>query len=165
MDAETVAWIAAAGTAVGALIGSASGGAVEFGLERLRQGRLARIGARLLRVELAFAASLIKLVENDSKWWVYYDMEMPAWEKYQDPLAGRLNAEEFEAVAQSVGELRELWDKVRKAPRPEGRQYWTLGDDSVSSAHVLREHATEAYNALARVAKQERIEGCLLHDD
>jgi ABC-type transport system involved in cytochrome c biogenesis permease subunit len=75
VSAETVAWIAAAGTAAGALIGSAAGGIVGFTLERARERRRAFAGARLVRLDLSLTASALRDAEHDAKWWVFRDVD------------------------------------------------------------------------------------------
>jgi membrane protein YqaA with SNARE-associated domain len=65
VSAETVALIAAGGTAVGALIGSTTGGLVDFWLDRARERRRAKVGARMVRADLALAASRLKAMEDE----------------------------------------------------------------------------------------------------
>jgi hypothetical protein len=64
-----------------------------------------KAGARLVRLELALAASQLRDAEEDRKWWAFYSTSMPAWSRYDDVLARRLSSEDFDVVTQSVGEL------------------------------------------------------------
>src|SRR5438105_11466197 len=103
---EAVAFIAAGGAVVGALIGSVAGGAVDFSMERVRERRRAKVGARMVRVDLTLAASRLKAIEDERKWWDFYDFPMSAWSVYEDALAARLSSEELKPVTQAVGGLR-----------------------------------------------------------
>src|SRR5262249_14806907 len=67
VSAETVAWIAVGGTAIGALLGSTTGGVVDFVLERLRERREAMVGARLVRLDLAMAGPFLKGFGEDGR--------------------------------------------------------------------------------------------------
>jgi len=90
----------------GALIGATTGGIVDFVLERLREKRDAKVGARLVRLDLALAASQIRSAEADGKWWVFFNTTMHGWEAHRTSLAARLNEDAFEAITQSVAELQ-----------------------------------------------------------
>jgi hypothetical protein len=167
-SATTVAWIAAGGTAAGALIGSAAGGLVSHALERARDRRRAVAGARLVRLDLALTASAIRDAEHDKKWWIFRDADVvPAWMEYADTLSPRLSPAEFEDVTQSVGELTRFAREIRTAPRGRDEPYWwTLPPAMIPMLVVMRENATKAYNALAKVAKDNPVPtGQLLHDD
>lgn len=48
ISGETAAWIAASGAALGALIGATAGGFVHLMVERTKEKRDAKIGARLV---------------------------------------------------------------------------------------------------------------------
>jgi hypothetical protein len=167
-SAETVAWIAAGGTAVGALIGSTAGGLVSHALERARDRRRALAGARLVRLDLSLTASAIRDAEHDKKWWTFRDVDaIPAWAEYADTLSARLSPEEFEDVTQSVSELTRFAREIQRAPRgPSERYWWELPPAMIPKLTVMRENATKAYNALANVAKDHPVPpGQLLHDD
>jgi hypothetical protein len=162
VSTEAVALIAAGGTAVGALIGSVAGGAVDFSLDRARERRRAKVGARLVRVDLALASSRLKSMEDERKWWDFYEFPMPAWGLYEDALTARLTSDELEPVTQAVGGLRAMTDAARVAPRePTGLGYQVL--DKTVDIKGVREQATAAYNALGRLADEAKVSG-LLHD-
>jgi hypothetical protein len=92
VSSETVAWIAAGGTAAGALIGSTAGGLVSFAVERARERRRAFAGARLVRLDLSLTASALRDAEHDSKWWVFRDVDpMLAWTEFSEILSVRLS--------------------------------------------------------------------------
>jgi hypothetical protein len=167
VDTDTVAWIAAAGTAAGALIGSAAGGLVSFALERARERRKALAGARLLRLDLSLTASALRDAEHDQKWWVFRDVEpMPSWSEYADTLTVRLTPEQLEDVTQSVSELLRYSREIQKAPRSASVPYWELSDKELRAVHTMRGNATKAFNALAEVAQDPEVvpKGELLHD-
>jgi hypothetical protein len=167
-SAETVAWIVAGGTAAGALIGSAAGGVVSFRLERARERRRALAGARLVRLDLAPMASALRDAEHDGKWWVFRDVDpMQAWIDYAEILSVRLSVAQFEDVTQSVSELSRFSKNIRNAPRNPQEPFWTLNSSAVDRLRDMRTQATKAFNALAKVAKDENVvpEGRLLHED
>ena len=162
VSAETVALIAAAGAALGALIGAASGGVVEFLLDRAREKRDAKVGARLVRLDLALAASQLKAAEGEGKWWVFYSTSMEGWEAHRTSLAARLDDDDFETVTQSVAELQRFGVQVKQMTPAQGRSFHDLGLSAAVFGR-MRENATNAYNALAKLAKQRPVQG-LLHD-
>jgi hypothetical protein len=167
VSAETVAWIAAAGTAAGALIGSAAGGIVGFTLERARERRGAFAGARLVRLDLSLTASALRDAEHDAKWWVFRDVDpMPAWTEYAEALSAHLSSAQLEAVTQSVSELSRFSRHIRDAPRDPDVPYWTMSPAAVDKLSEMREHATAAFNALAALAKDAEVvpAGELLHE-
>jgi hypothetical protein len=169
VSSETVALIAAAGTAAGALIGSTSGGVIQFRLDRAREKRRAFAGARLVRLEISLTASALRDAEHDAKWWVFWDDDpLPAWEAYAEALSVRLTPDEFEAVTQSVWEMSRFSEEIRKAPMddPNGG-YWTLSPKAVGKLKDMRANATAAFNALAKIAKDPDVveAGKLLHED
>lgn len=162
VSAETVAYIAAGGTAVGALIGATAGGVVDLLMARSTVKRRAKVGARLVRGDLAMAASHLRSAEKDGRWWVYYDTNMQAWEEYRDALADRLNDADMETVSQSTMELAHFHEKLERAPEPPAG-YRSL-PKSGPALRIMRENATKAWNALAGPAEGETITG-LLHED
>lgn len=168
VSAETIAWIAAGGTAAGALIGSTSGGVIEFLLDRARERRRALAGARLVRLEIALTASALRDAEHDGKWWVFWEADpLPAWERYAEALSVRLTPEEFEAVTQSVSELSRFSKQIREAPMHDGGSYWTLPPASLAPIFEMRKNATSAFNALAKIANDPDVvqPNKLLHQD
>jgi len=168
VSTETVAWIAAGGAVAGALVGSTAGGTVSFALERARERRRAYAGARLVRLDLSLMASALRDAEHDSKWWVFRDVDpMPAWAEYGEALSVRLSAAQFEDVTQSVSELGRFSLHIREAPRDSETPYWTLTPEAVAKLREMRRHATSAFNALAKIAKDPEIlpAGQLLHEE
>lgn len=166
VSAETVAWIAAGGTAAGALIGAATGGVVRFVLDRAQERRRAFAGARLVRLEISLTASALRDAEHDGKWWVFWEADpLPAWERYAEALSVRLTPAEFEAVTQSVSEMSRFSKHVRETPM-DGHGYWTLNAEAVRLLRDMRAKATAAHNALAKIAKDPDVTpaGKLLHD-
>lgn len=165
ISTETVAWIAAAGASGGALVGATAGGVVDFGLDRLRERREAKVGARLLRLDLALAASQLKDAEDDGKWWVFFNTRMPGWQAHRDSLTARLRHGDFETVTQSVAELERFGEDMKQAPLDSGASFRTVAR-SKDSIRRMRSNATHAYNALAKLSGGERVPGeKLLHED
>jgi hypothetical protein len=161
VSTESVALIAAAGTAVGALIGSATGGVMDFWLDRARERRRAKVGARMVRAELAMAASRLKAIEDEKKWWNFYEFPMPAWSVYEDALTARLKPDKLEPVTQAVLGLRVVTDAARAAGRHPTLPYQPYEDSA--TVRRVREEATAGYNALASLAGERKVSG-LLHD-
>jgi hypothetical protein len=164
VSAEAVAWIAAGGAVAGALIGSAAGGVVDFLLERQRERRDAKVGARLVRLDLALAADQLKQAEGDGQWWVFFSTSMPGWEGHLASLSARLDERDFEVVTQSVAELQRFGADMKQAPLEPGASFRLVNTpESLKALHKMRVNATKAYNALAKLAKQGTVEG-LLHE-
>jgi hypothetical protein len=121
---ETVALIAAGGTAAGALIGSTAGGVVSSVLERKREKRRAFARARLVRLDLSLMASALRDAEHDARWWQFRDIDpMPAWTEYAETLSVRISPAQFEDVT---------WTSRTSAsadscPTPSSRATWADG--------------------------------------
>jgi hypothetical protein len=77
-----------------------------------------------------------------------------------------LTPDEFEAVTQSVSEMSRFSKHIKAAPM-DGHGYWTLSLKAVGKLKEMREHATAAFNALAKIVKDPEVveSGKLLHDD
>ncbi len=168
MSSETVAYIAAAGTAVGALIGAATGGVVSFRLDRAREKRRAKVGARLVRLDLSLLASALRDAEHDQRWWVFRDDDVLAsWSEYAEAIAPRLSPQDFEDVTQSMSDLTRFSREIRRTPRPANQPYWDLDRPKMQEALVKwRAEATKAHNALAGLAGEKPLaEGEVLHQD
>jgi hypothetical protein len=91
---------------------------------------------------------------------------MPAWAEFGEILSVRLSAAQFESVTQSVSELSRFSRHIRDTPRVTEEPYWTLPPSTLEKVRDMREHATKAFNALAKVAKDDDVvpEGQLLHE-
>ena len=160
---ETVAWIAAAGAVLGALIGASTGGAVDFVMERMREGRDAKVGARLVRLDLALAASQLKQTEEDGRWWVFFNTRMDGWAVHKTSLTARLDNDDFETVTQAVAELERFGADMRQAPLEEGASFRVIPDSALPQIRAMRTNATKAFNALAPIAEGATTNR-LLHD-
>ncbi len=92
---------------------------------------------------------------------------MSAWTEYAETLSVRLSPAQFEDVTQSVSELSRFSKHIRDSRRAPGDPYWTLSRSTVDRLREMREHATSAFNALAKVAKDPEMvpAGELLHED
>jgi hypothetical protein len=157
---ETVALIAAGGTAVDALVGATAGGLVDFVLDRIRDRREAKVGARLTMLDLSRATSQIINAESEGRWWVFYETRMPAWNARSGVLAAKLSPEAFERVTQSMSELERFADHMTKTPKPPDAEAWHIAATS-EELDRMRRNATAAYNALAPLAELKPIEGLL----
>jgi hypothetical protein len=56
----------------------------------------------------------VKSAEDESKWWVFYEIDMSGWETHRSALAAELTSEEWEAVSQSVTELGKFGTRSRR---------------------------------------------------
>src|SRR4051794_4485636 len=108
MLAVSAAVVTGSAALLGAIVGAATGGVVDYWLERRREIHEARAGARLLQAELSAAASQLEAVGRERKWWVFYEMPLPAWDGYRGVLSAQLEPGEWMTVSQSVVELRGL---------------------------------------------------------
>jgi hypothetical protein len=79
-----------------------------------------------------------------------------------------VNARGIDAVTQAVREISHFSEEIRKIPvdDPNGA-YWILSPKAVGRMKEMREHATAAFNALAKIAKDPEVvePGKLLHDE
>lgn len=162
VSAQTVAWIAVIGATGGALIGATAGGLVDFLLERARERRDAKVGARLVRLDLAVAADQIKAAEGEYKWWTFYNTRMEGWQAHRASLAARVDDDDFELITQAVAELQRFHEDMQQAPLVPDASFRLLSPTSVEALQRMRRNATVAYNALATLAKGKTVEG-LLH--
>jgi hypothetical protein len=165
VSGETAAWIAVLGALGGGLIGATAGGLVDFILERVRERREAMVGARIVRSDLAMAASQLKPAEADGKWWVYFETPMEGWEAHRTALSASLTPEQFEVVTQAVVELERFGKMMEVAPIAPGASYREVASaTSVKALRTMRSNATAAFNTLQGLAGGERITEGLLHD-
>jgi hypothetical protein len=151
--AETVALIAAGGTAVGALIGAATGGAVNYSLDNLRNRRQARIAARLVRRDLHLAASHFSVVEAEGKWYPEYQVSTASFDRYEEILADKLSTIDLGLTSVSVEVVRRI-DLVLQKHLVDGAQY--IVADDADSWRNWQELVTIGYNALAALAEEPK---------
>lgn len=164
VSALTLAWIAALASLLGVAVGAVLGGAVDLWVASRQEVKQAKVGARLVRVDLALAAGHLKQATEDSQWWQFFDTSMEAWDQYRAPLAARLDDDAFEHVTQSVCELARFGSEMRRTPSlAAGDAFVDLGSAVVESLANARRNATTAYNDLAGLAGGERV--ALLHGD
>jgi len=159
---ETVAFIAAGGAIVGSIVGSTVGGTMDFVLDRLREGRRGRVGARMVRVDLSMAASRLKNMEERKRWWTTTELPMNSWKLYEDALTARLDPDSLRAVTHSVVGLQTLSDSMQATFRrvTPTMEYIDVSRE-VKEIHGLRKDATAAYNALANLAGDRTVAGLL----
>jgi hypothetical protein len=136
----------------GALVGAATGGLVQWRLERHRSRRRAKAGARLLRADLAINEQRITDVISSLLWWPFYRMAMEPWANYGDVMAEVLDADAWGAVSQAVIELRELDEWIRKTPHWDGTQPLTVSRESAARIILMRADIILAFNALGALA-------------
>jgi hypothetical protein len=165
MASDTTIALISAGSAIGgAFIGAVTGGGVDLYQQSRRAAARAKAGARLVALDLALADSNLKRAEADKKWWSFFKLSMPAWPEYQDVLAQRLSNDEFEKVSQAVAGLEYFEVNLRAAPvRRDAGGSFPLAEKTVAKLRPVREDATAAYNALARLGEHEPV-GSLIHD-
>lgn len=159
---ETVALIASAGTAVGAVVGATAGGVVDLAIARASERRDAKAGARLVRADLAVAASQLREAEHEGKWWAFFNTRMDAWAAHRASLSARLDDARFEVVTQAVMELERFGADMKQAPLAPGASFRDVSASS-TALRTMRENATAAYNALADEAEGRPVNG-LLHE-
>jgi hypothetical protein len=149
----TVAWIAVVGAVGGALVGTCAGALVDYVLQRGRENRTARVGARLVRIDLAGAAGTLQFAVQEKKWHPFLGVTLPAWREYRAVLAGRLSDEEYKPVANAVLRLEQMeqqFERILKAaPVVEAEN---LSDEVIGNLRGLRNDIHQAFDALARLA-------------
>jgi hypothetical protein len=164
VSGETAAWIAATRAVLGGLIGAVAGAFARYGLDVLRQRREAKVGARLVRLDLTLAGGQMKDAEGTGQGWVFFSTRMDAWTAYQASLVGALKEREFEIVTQSISELERFESDMKQAPLVPGATYRQLSDGSREALRRMRENATAGYNALAKLANASETPG-LMHEE
>src|SRR4051794_17904035 len=159
-------------TPVATLLAVLIGGWVSWLVQRLhakrREAGEAKASARVLQGDLAMQASRLKdMVVDDPRWFGFYDLRLPAWDRHAAVVALHLDAIDWEMVSQSAMELAGLTDGMERALGPggphEGKRVIGLSPKQQSSYRKLWENATLAYNALAPLAGTAR-EPKLLHE-
>jgi hypothetical protein len=122
-----------------------------------------RAGARLVQVELSGAASRLADVERAAKWWVFYEMAIKAWDDYRGVLSAELTRDEWMTVSQSVLEIQGLHVGMtaRVQAGPPATPAMAVGGVTVKAVPAMRHNATQAYNALCRLAETDREPGLL----
>jgi hypothetical protein len=148
---------------LGAVVGAVAGGIADYWLERRQEVHEARAGARLLQAELSAAASQLEAVGRECKWWVFYEMSLRAWDNYRGVLSAQLKREEWMTVSQSVVELRGLDSGMKSRMQtgvpgvatPAISGSLGVGDQTMKAAARMRSNATDAYNALCRLAETD----------
>jgi hypothetical protein len=164
VSALTLAWIAALASLLGVAVGAVLGGAVELWVASRQEAKQAKVGARLVRVDLSLAADHLREAAASGQWWQFFDTSMEAWDVYRAPLAAQLDGDAFEHVTQSVYELARFGSEMRRTPSLMGGEaFVNLGSAAVESLAKARRNATTAYNDLAGLAGGERV--ALLHGD
>ena len=110
------------------------------------------------------AASRLKTIEQQREWWSFHELPMKAWDLYEDALTARLDPKSLKAVTQAVVSLRTISDSIRVAlAKPPPLSYVDV-TESTAQIRKMREEATAAYNALAKLAEEAKVSG-LLHED
>jgi hypothetical protein len=146
--------VTGAAAVLGALVGVCAGGVVDAILEGRRERASAKAGARLVANDIQFAATALKKIEDGATWFplqpqIGMVLQMVAWPEYRDVLARRLSNEQFDSVSKAVTGVVNLM-QVKKG------QPLQLNPNTVMQA---RQNLTDAYNALAELGGQGRVEG------
>ena len=95
LSAETAAFITGGAGLAGAVPGSLSSGASEYVLGRLRRKTKAKVGARMIRSQLATVGEHLAIAEAGMKWRLYSDTSVASWDTYGDALADRLDQSDW----------------------------------------------------------------------
>jgi hypothetical protein len=159
---ETVAFVAAGAALFGGVLGAIAGGLSEYFLERHRSRTKARAGARLVRSELLTAAEQMWIVEQGSKWKLWFDFSMKTWDAYRDSLAAALKPEPWGTVDEAVRGVRGLGigiDRLDRYGMPTTTTEPALEANSVRALTAQRRRVRSAYDALALLAKGAKASG------
>jgi hypothetical protein len=156
----TSAGWAVIGAIGGALVGSLAGVIGEAWLRGRGERHRAKVGARLLRVDLEFARAIIDevLADDQHRWYDYFSFNSANWETYGDTLAARLEADDFKAVTTGVVVLRKTFSAIPAAPNFPNERWMALPPGSVEGLRGMRREASIAHAALAAVGGFERGE-------
>jgi hypothetical protein len=157
VSTTTVAWIAVAGTLLGSLIGATAGGVVDYILERSRSRKRATVAARLIRADLAIAAKKIAFAEAAEAWKRHYDTPMSSWSKYEDAIADQLSGNGFKMVSTAALSLAWFDDAFFKRMKEAGKDHIDFAENDFQDALGLRADITNAYNALAPLARESTV--------
>jgi hypothetical protein len=163
VDPVTVALITACGALFGVLVGGVLNGLMSRWVESRRIKRDARIGARLVRLDLSEAAFHMKNAEGSCEWTWLHDPSPAAWERYSDALADRLADDAWQDVTASISQLFRLSDVMRVYPtHGSGSLTIKLEADTIEVLAAMRRDVTKAYNRLAPLAGGTTVN--LLHE-
>lgn len=153
-DATEVALIAAGAALFGGVLGAVAGGVSDYLLERRREKVKARVGARLVRSELASLAEMCAIAATDGKWRLTWDASVPRWDEYGPVLAAHLSGSDWTKVDTPIRALRGLAAGIAKLDAHGHPTTLTpeLGPLAVQGMTQLREQLRQAYNALAKLS-------------
>jgi hypothetical protein len=169
VNADGTDWLTPAATLLAVLIGGALSVLGQHLLTRSRQNGEAKAAARVIQGDLGMVASRLKdMAVDDPRWFAFEDLRLAHWTESQGALALELDSADWEAVQQSALECRWITEKMEIAFAPggplEGQNATPLDEEFMASVKKGWMNATNAYNALAQLAKSERVRG-LLHED
>lgn len=160
VSTESVAIIAASGAILGALVGASAGGIVNAKLDRIRERRDARAGARLVRADLDAIAQQLEEAEATGRWFCFFSAQMKGWEAHRVSLSARLDEPDLRRVTRAVMELERFHvDMVQAALEP-GTTYRDVAANH-DALRRMRQNATDAYNVLSHEAKGKNTSGIL----
>jgi hypothetical protein len=154
-DSTKVAIIAAAAALLGGVLGAVAGGISDFFLERRREKVEVRVGARLVRSELASLAEMCAIAASDGRWRLTWDTSVPRWGEYGPILAAHLSGDDWTMVDTPVRALRALSAGIAKLDAHGNPTTLTpeLGPAAVQGMTQLREQLRLAYNALSTLSR------------
>jgi len=155
----TPAWTALA-AAGGAIAGALAGGIADAVVDRRREGRLAKAGARLVAEDLMRTIQHIQLAVKDGRWFRDTTFSRASWDEYRAVLAAELSARQFNAVVLAVEGL----DRFARGMYPE--QDWEAGQRWMKLPEGVKPHMNEVasvgirgWDALVELTGQRISEG------
>lgn len=153
--------IAGAAGVLGALAGAVAAGGADYLMQRRQESTAAKVGARLVTLDLARAANLIARAEGRSRWSRFDTTPMPAWREYGPTLAAALSVEEYKVVADSVSRLAHNDNVLATHFEKEAVEYFEMAESDIAESRGVRERMTQAYNALCRLAGLDKTDETL----
>src|SRR4051794_27158333 len=92
-------WVTALATIAAVIVGGGITWWIQWlAAKRFERGQ-AKVAARMIQVGIATAASRLKdMIEEDARWFGFYDLTVVAWTDHAPVLALHLAAEDWESV-------------------------------------------------------------------
>ena len=161
-------WLTPVATLLAVLIGGGITWFVQSKQTERRERGEAKAAARMVASDIAINASWFQdMAENDPRWFSFYDLTLPSWERHAAVLALHLAPDDWEAVSQSALEFAGFTNGMQRAVAPggphEGAHILRLTEKDLRAIRRMWTNATTAYNALAPLAGIPRESG-LLHE-
>lgn len=160
-------WITPVATLIAVIVGGLVTWLVQTSIHRRHENGEAKAGARVIQMELGAAGSRVKDAIEERRWFPFNRVALISWDEFQGILGRKLSDKNWDEVAQSAIELRELDDGMTKALGPggvkAGSPYIELTDGQLAGLHAVWVNITGAYNSLNEISEREPIVG-LIHE-